>query len=86
MRDWQAMAKLVHKVKGAARIIRADGLVAACEQLGLCFYEWPGEEWLDQSYQNFVRNMQVLCHGVSFYLDSGSAAANRVPMLFDGLD
>ncbi|WP_191622406.1 ATP-binding protein [Pseudomonas fluorescens] len=62
--DAAGMARLSHKVRGAARMIDAHDLEKVCEQLGECCYQYPVSPRWAELYHGFVRQQRALIAAV----------------------
>ncbi|VVO48211.1 transporter substrate-binding domain-containing protein [Pseudomonas fluorescens] len=67
--DVQGLADLAHKIKGAVQIVKAHGLVAACEQLEASCKTAKDNPGLVQSVSCLRREMLSLATALEFYAE-----------------
>ena len=64
--DVQGLANLAHKIKGAVQIVKACGLIAACEQLEAACKTAKDKSGLEQSVFWLGREMRSLANALEF--------------------
>ncbi|MGB6215069.1 transporter substrate-binding domain-containing protein [Pseudomonas mandelii] len=66
--DFRSLSDLAHKIKGGARIIKAHGLIAACEQLEVVCEGLAGDEALELAVASLNEEMKALATSLDIRL------------------
>lgn len=66
--DIQGLSDLAHKVKGGARIVKAHGLISACERLEAVCLAQHDEDALERAVAQVSTQMRTLAASLVVYL------------------